>query len=119
MHAWVGRRAGKGPVQCRSCMDAARCATSRFFQHRADVPNLSGGGSVISDPCPKCRGEARLLRERVVEAKFRRESRMVPASVSPDSAKRARFGGPAATCMSFCTSKSIHSLSARATTCTA
>jgi molecular chaperone DnaJ len=39
---------------------------------------------VITDPCPKCKGEARLLRERTVEAK-------VPAGV--EDGTRIRFAG--------------------------
>jgi len=68
-------------------MDAVKCATSRILQHRPHLPDLPGAGSVITDPCPKCKGEGRQLRERTVETK-------VPAGVEdgtrirfPDSAK--------------------------------
>ena len=50
---------------------------------------------MITDPCPKCKGEGRLLRERVVETK-------VPAGVEDGTRIRFRglgeagaFGGPA------------------------
>ena len=50
---------------------------------------------MITDPCPKCKGEGRLLRERMVEAK-------VPAGVEDGTrirftglARLGAFGGPA------------------------
>lgn len=47
-------------------------------------PTCQGAGSVITDPCPKCKGETRVLRQRTVEAK-------VPAGV--EDGTRIRFSG--------------------------
>jgi len=91
-----GAAPGKGPVQCRSCNGRGQVRYQQgFFSIARTCPTCQGAGSVISDPCPKCRGEARLLRERVVEAK-------VPAGVEDGTRIRftgfgeaGAFGGPA------------------------
>src|SRR5262249_28437883 len=54
-----------------------------------------GSGTVITDPCPKCKGEGRVLRQRTVEAK-------IPAGVEdgtriryPGLGEAGYFNGPA------------------------
>jgi len=47
-------------------------------------PTCQGAGSVITDPCLKCKGEGRVLRQRTVDAK-------VPAGV--EDGTRIRFSG--------------------------
>jgi len=80
-----GAAAGKAPVTCRSCDGRGQVRFQQgFFSIARTCPTCQGAGSVITDPCPKCKGEARLLRERTVEAK-------VPAGV--EDGTRIRFAG--------------------------
>jgi molecular chaperone DnaJ len=55
-----------------------------FFSMARTCPTCQGAGSVITDPCLKCRGEGRVLRQRTVDAK-------VPAGV--EDGTRIRFSG--------------------------
>ncbi len=80
-----GAAPGKAPVTCRSCDGRGQVRYQQgFFSIARTCPTCQGAGSVITDPCTKCKGEGRLLRERVVEAK-------VPAGV--EDGTRIRFGG--------------------------
>ena len=80
-----GTAPGKAPVQCRSCNGRGQVRYQQgFFSVARTCPTCQGAGSVITDPCLKCKGEGRLLRERVVEAK-------VPAGV--EDGTRIRFAG--------------------------
>ncbi len=80
-----GTAAGKAPVTCRSCDGRGQVRYQQgFFSIARTCPTCQGAGSVITDPCVKCKGEGRQLRERVVEAK-------VPAGV--EDGTRIRFGG--------------------------
>jgi molecular chaperone DnaJ len=91
-----GAAPGKGPIQCRSCNGRGQVRYQQgFFSIARTCPTCQGAGSVINDPCSKCKGEARLLRERIVEAK-------VPAGVEDGTRIRftgfgeaGAFGGPA------------------------
>ena len=74
-----------------------------FFSIARTCPTCQGTGSVVTDPCAKCKGEGRVLRQRVVEAK-------VPAGVEDGTRIRftgfgeaGAFGGLPGICMSFCT----------------
>ena len=80
-----GAAPGKAPVTCRSCNGRGQVRYQQgFFSISRTCPTCQGTGSVITDPCLKCKGEGRVLRERTVEAK-------VPAGV--EDGTRIRFGG--------------------------
>lgn len=80
-----GAASGKAPVACKSCQGRGQVRFQQgFFSIARTCPTCQGAGSVITDPCAKCRGEGRLLRERTIEAK-------VPAGV--EDGTRIRFTG--------------------------
>jgi molecular chaperone DnaJ len=80
-----GAASGKAPVACKSCQGRGQVRFQQgFFSIARTCPTCQGAGSVITDPCNKCRGEGRLLRERTIEAK-------VPAGV--EDGTRIRFTG--------------------------
>ena len=80
-----GTAPGKAPVTCRSCQGRGQVRYQQgFFSMARTCPTCQGSGSVITDPCLKCKGEGRVLRQRTVEAK-------VPAGV--EDGTRIRFSG--------------------------
>ncbi len=80
-----GAAAGKTPVSCRSCGGRGQVRYQQgFFSMARTCPTCQGVGSVITDPCLKCKGEGRVLRQRTVDAK-------VPAGV--EDGTRIRFSG--------------------------
>ena len=80
-----GAAAGKAPVSCRSCGGRGQVRYQQgFFSMARTCPTCQGAGSVITDPCLKCKGEGRVLRQRTVDAK-------VPAGV--EDGTRIRFTG--------------------------
>jgi molecular chaperone DnaJ len=80
-----GAAAGKAPVTCRSCAGRGQVRYQQgFFSIARTCPTCQGTGSVITDPCQKCKGEGRVLRQRTVDAK-------VPAGV--EDGTRIRFAG--------------------------
>jgi molecular chaperone DnaJ len=80
-----GAAAGKAPVTCRSCGGRGQVRYQQgFFSIARTCPTCQGAGTVITDPCPKCKGEARVLRQRTVDAK-------IPAGV--EDGTRIRFSG--------------------------
>jgi molecular chaperone DnaJ len=80
-----GAAPGKAPVTCRSCQGKGQVRYQQgFFSMARTCPTCQGVGSVITDPCAKCKGEGRVLRQRTVEAK-------VPAGV--EDGTRIRFSG--------------------------
>ena len=92
----TGAAPGKAPVTCRSCGGRGQVRYQQgFFSMSRTCPTCQGMGSVITDPCPKCKGEARVLRQRTIEAK-------IPAGVEDGTRIRysgmgeaGAFGGPA------------------------
>jgi molecular chaperone DnaJ len=81
----LGAAPGKAPVTCRSCQGRGQVRYQHgFFSMARTCPTCQGVGSVITDPCAKCKGEGRVLRQRTVEAK-------VPAGV--EDGTRIRFSG--------------------------
>ncbi len=81
----TGAAQGKAPVTCRSCNGRGQVRYQQgFFSMARTCPTCQGAGNVITDPCPKCRGEARVLRQRTVDAK-------IPAGV--EDGTRIRFSG--------------------------
>jgi molecular chaperone DnaJ len=91
-----GSAPGKGPTTCRSCNGRGQVRYQQgFFSIARTCPTCQGSGSVITDPCAKCKGEGRILRQRTVDAK-------VPAGVEDGTRIRfagagevGQFGGPA------------------------
>lgn len=81
----TGAAQGKAPVTCRSCNGRGQVRYQQgFFSMARTCPTCQGAGSVITDPCPKCKGEARVLLQRTVDAK-------IPAGV--EDGTRIRFSG--------------------------
>ncbi len=80
-----GSAPGKGASTCRSCAGRGQVRYQQgFFSIARTCPACQGSGSVITDPCAKCKGEGRILRQRTVDAK-------VPAGV--EDGTRIRFSG--------------------------
>ena len=80
-----GAASGKAPVTCRSCGGRGQVRYQQgFFSIARTCPTCQGAGSVITDPCHKCKGEGRVLRQRSIDAK-------VPAGV--EDGTRIRFAG--------------------------
>jgi len=80
-----GSAGGKAPTTCRSCGGRGQVRYQQgFFSIARTCPNCQGSGSVISDPCAKCKGEGRLLQSKTIDAK-------VPAGV--EDGTRIRFSG--------------------------
>jgi molecular chaperone DnaJ len=80
-----GAAAGKAPVTCRSCGGRGQVRYQQgFFSMARTCPTCQGVGSVITDPCLKCKGEGRVLRQKTIDAK-------IPAGV--EDGTRIRFSG--------------------------
>jgi molecular chaperone DnaJ len=80
-----GAAPGKAPITCRSCNGRGQVRYQQgFFSIARTCPTCQGTGSVVTDPCVKCKGEGRVLRQRTVDAK-------VPAGV--EDGTRIRFTG--------------------------
>ena len=80
-----GAAPGKAPVTCRSCSGRGQVRYQQgFFSIARTCPTCQGTGSVITDPCAKCKGEGRVLRQRTVDTK-------IPAGV--EDGTRIRFSG--------------------------
>jgi molecular chaperone DnaJ len=91
-----GSAPGKGATTCRSCDGRGQVRYQQgFFSIARTCPTCQGTGNVITDPCQKCKGDGRLLRQRTVDAK-------VPPGVEDGTRIRfagagevGQFGGPA------------------------
>jgi molecular chaperone DnaJ len=80
-----GSAHGKTPTTCRTCGGRGQVRYQQgFFSIARTCPTCQGSGSIISDPCTKCRGEGRLVQQKTVEAK-------IPAGVEDET--RIRFTG--------------------------
>ncbi len=63
-----GAAPGKGPVTCTSCGGRGQVRYQQgFFSIARTCPTCQGVGQVVTDPCTKCHGEGRILRERTIE----------------------------------------------------
>jgi len=91
-----GSAGGKQPAPCRACQGRGQVRFNQgFFQVARTCPTCAGMGTVVTDPCPKCKGEGRQQREHTINVK-------VPAGVEEGTRIRynaegdaGRFGGPA------------------------
>lgn len=91
-----GAASGKAPVTCRTCGGRGQVRYQQgFFTIARTCNTCQGSGSVITDPCPKCKGEGRVLKARTVDTK-------IPAGVEDGTRIRyaglgeaGQFGGPA------------------------
>lgn len=84
-----GAAPGKTAATCRSCNGRGQVRYQQgFFSIARTCPTCQGSGSVITDPCQKCKGEGRILRQRAVEAK-------IPAGVEDGTRIRFTGGGEA------------------------
>jgi len=80
-----GSAQGKAPVSCRTCGGRGQVRYQQgFFSIARTCPTCQGAGSVISDPCSKCKGEGRTVQQKTVEAK-------IPPGVEHET--RIRFTG--------------------------
>ena len=92
----TGAAPGKGATTCSTCGGHGQVRYQQgFFSIARTCPTCQGSGRVISDPCSKCKGETRVMRERTIPVS-------VPAGV--EDATRIRYqeqgdfgtnGGPA------------------------
>lgn len=64
----TGAAPGKSPVSCSTCAGRGQVRYQQgFFSVARTCPACNGAGRVIADPCSKCKGEGRQMRERTVE----------------------------------------------------
>jgi molecular chaperone DnaJ len=79
-----GAAPGKGPVSCRTCGGRGQVRYQQgFFAIARTCSTCHGRGSVITDPCPNCRGDGRELRE---------ESKAVKVPAGVEDGTRIRYG---------------------------
>jgi molecular chaperone DnaJ len=91
-----GSAGSKGPTTCPTCAGRGQVRYQQaMFSIARTCPTCQGQGRVISDPCAKCKGESRVMKEHVVDVS-------VPAGV--EDGTRIRYqeqgdigpnGGPA------------------------
>jgi|SRR5579871_6490182 len=80
-----GSAGGKTPASCRSCGGRGQVRFQQgFFSIARTCPACQGVGTTITDPCQRCHGEGRVVREKKIEVK-------VPAGV--EDGTRIRFQG--------------------------
>jgi molecular chaperone DnaJ len=55
----TGSRGGASPVTCPTCGGRGQIRTTQgFFTISTTCPQCNGRGTIVSDPCPVCRGES-------------------------------------------------------------
>lgn len=63
-----GAAPGKGPVTCSTCGGRGQVRYQQgFFSIARTCPTCHGVGRAVTDPCTKCKGETRVMRERAVD----------------------------------------------------
>jgi molecular chaperone DnaJ len=90
-----GAAPGKAPVACRTCGGRGQVRYQQgFFSIARTCTTCQGTGSVITDPCPKCKGEGRTLTQKKIQVN-------IPAGVEDGTRIRyasvgeaGYFGGP-------------------------
>jgi molecular chaperone DnaJ len=84
-----GAAPGKSATACKSCQGRGQVRYQQgFFSIARTCPSCQGAGSVITDPCSKCKGEGRILHQRSIDAK-------IPAGVEDGTRIRFTGGGEA------------------------
>ena len=91
----TGGRNGAGPTTCDMCAGMGEIRRQQgFFTVATTCPKCQGSGSMISDPCVKCRGEGRVRNKVDLAVK-------VPAGIDSgqrlklaDEGSAGMFGGP-------------------------
>lgn len=84
-----GCRPGTSPETCSHCHGSGQFIQNQgFFKVKTTCPYCKGRGSVISNPCPKCRGNGRMEITRKVQVK-------IPAGVDVGSKLRLSGEGEA------------------------
>ncbi len=89
----TGSKPGSQPARCTQCNGSGqvrRTQSSIFgrFTNISTCPQCHGDGTVIGDPCPKCRGTGKERQQRTVTVK-------VPAGVADGTQMRIRSEGNA------------------------
>lgn len=80
-----GAAPGKAPVACRTCAGRGQVRYQQgFFSIARTCSTCQGTGSVITDPCPKCKGEGRTLTQKKIQVN-------IPAGV--EDGTRIRYAG--------------------------
>jgi molecular chaperone DnaJ len=80
-----GSASGRGPSVCPQCQGRGQVRFQQgFFTVARNCGACGGTGAVVTDPCPTCRGEARVTNEFKLNVK-------VPPGV--ESGTRIRYGG--------------------------
>ena len=80
-----GARKGSSPVKCTTCGGHGQVRMQQgFFSVQQTCPHCQGSGTIISDPCNKCRGKGRVHEHKTLSVK-------VPAGV--DNGDRIRLAG--------------------------
>jgi molecular chaperone DnaJ len=63
-----GSAPGKGPSACTTCAGHGQVRYQQgFFSIARTCPACGGMGKVVADPCTKCKGEGRQMKERTVD----------------------------------------------------
>ncbi|HET9364929.1 MAG TPA: molecular chaperone DnaJ [Candidatus Angelobacter sp.] len=84
-----GSAAGKGPTTCQTCKGHGQVRYQQsMFSIARTCPTCQGTGRVISDPCSKCKGESRVMKERTIDVN-------VPAGVEDGTRIRYQEQGDA------------------------
>lgn len=91
-----GSAGSKGPSTCPTCGGRGQVRYQQgLFSIARTCPSCQGMGRVISDPCTKCKGESRVMRERTIDVN-------IPAGVEdgtriryPEQGDAGGNGGPA------------------------
>jgi len=64
----TGSGGGKGPATCQTCAGRGQVRYQQaMFSIARTCPTCQGMGRVISDPCSKCKGESRAMKEHVID----------------------------------------------------
>lgn len=84
-----GSAAGRGPTTCQTCKGHGQVRYQQsMFSIARTCPTCQGTGRVISDPCSKCKGESRVMKERTIDVN-------VPAGVEDGTRIRYQEQGDA------------------------
>ncbi len=86
---------GTTPGRCSTCNGTGQVARGGgFFQMVSTCPQCKGAGQVITNPCKKCRGMARVPKKRVVNIKIPRGVHEGQGIRVANEGEPGRKGGP-------------------------